>query len=97
MVYSEQWKSAFNLLRKAGLPKRSIRSYALIGFGSSPDEAWARCNWIETHGIKALPMWFHPLNALNKNIVTDDQKQFGWTDNKRLEIMGWFYKHRLPK
>lgn len=128
MGYVDQWENAFNLLRQAGLPKKSIRSYALIGFNSGPDEAWERCRWIESHGIKALPMWFHPLNALEKNIVTDDQKlldwdnysrveimenyyqrgkahattlksqkELGWNDDERKNIMGWFYKHRELK
>lgn len=92
MAYSESWKKAFNLLREAGLPKKSIRSYALIGFNSGPDEAWERCRWIESHGIKALPMWYHPLNALEKNIVTDDQKLLDWDNYSRIEIMENYYQ-----
>jgi hypothetical protein len=94
MAYLDQWEKAFDHLRAAGLPKKSIRSYALIGFNSGPAEAWDRCRWIENHGIKALPMWFHPLNALEKNKVTNTQEELGWNDSERLNIMGWFYKHR---
>ena len=72
----------------------SDRSYALVGFDSDPGEAWDRCKWIESHGIKALPMWFTELDALERNKVTDKQKALGWNDYERRRIMGWFYKHR---
>lgn len=92
MDYSDSWEKAFDILRKAGLPKSSIRSYALIGFDSGPNEAWERCQWIESHGIKVLPMWFHPLNALEKNAVTDDQKLLEWDKYQQGEIMEWHYQ-----
>ena len=94
MGYADQWESAFSILRRAGFPLSLIRSYALVGFKSDPAEAWARCEWIESHGIKALPMWYHPLNAMEENKVTMEQKQHGWTDYERRKIMQWFYQHK---
>lgn len=91
----EDWINAYTLLREAGLPKKYIRSYALVGYHDSPEESWERCNWIESHKIKALPMWYHALNQTKKNIVTERQKKLGWSDYERKKIMGWFYKHRL--
>jgi hypothetical protein len=97
MEYVDQWEKAFDTLRKAGLPKKSIRSYALIGFDSGPAEAWERCEYITGKGIKVLPQWYHALDQLEHNIVTENQENLGWTDRNRTNIMGWYYKHRGEK
>lgn len=88
------WEHAFVLLRHAGIAKNNIRSYCLIGFRDSPKEAWERCQWVQAHGVLALPMWFHSLGQLEANIVTDEQKKLGWSEYEQSRIMGWFYKHR---
>lgn len=92
--YRDQWSIAFEKLRRAGIAKRKIRSYALLGFDSGPDEGWERCNFIESHGIMCLPAWFHPLNTLKKNLVTKRQESLGWTDYERRKIMQYFYWHK---
>lgn len=92
MDYIDQWNLAFEKLRKAGLPKRSIRSYVLIGFNSGIDDAWGRCEYVNSFGIKALPMWYHALDALENNIVTEDQEKLGWTDEERKLIMQYYYQ-----
>lgn len=90
----DQWQAAYERLRSAGVQKRRIMSYAIIGFNSDPDEAWDRCNWIESHKVKALPMWFHALDAMKKNAVSAEQMAFGWNDFERRRIMQWFYWHK---
>ena len=94
MDYRDKWQEAFDRLRTAGIAKANISSYCLIGFNSDPRECWQRCQWVESHGIKAYPMWFHGLDQLEKNIVTHEQKRLGWTDAERRHIMGFYYKHR---
>ncbi len=98
MAYAEQWEIAFDRLRIAGFPKSLIRSYALVAFEENEKhtvgEAWNRCGWIENHGIKALPMWYHRLDAMEKNTVTDGQKALGWNDFERRKIMQWYYQHK---
>jgi hypothetical protein len=94
MDYRDKWQDAFDCLRSAGIAKRNISSYCLIGFKSGPRESWQRCEWVESHGIKAYPMWFHALDQLEKNIVTAEQRKYGWTDEERKKIMGYYYKHR---
>ena len=91
---AEAWEHAFALLRSAGIAKSRIRSYCLIGFEDTPQDAWRRCLWVEKHGIKALPMWFHRLDQLKANAVLPDQLASGWDDEGRRRIMGWFYRHR---
>ena len=58
--------NAYDRLRRAGVRQHDIRSYALIGFDMDRNEAWERCHFIEAMGVKALPMWYHPLNALKR-------------------------------
>jgi len=94
MSYVEAWDRAVERLLRAGVRKKSIRSYALIGFGNSPEEAWKTCEHIEDNKIKVLPMWFHELDALERNIVTERQKQLGWNDYERRRLMQWFYQHK---
>ena len=90
----EAWERAYECWRKAGTAKNSIRSYVLIGLNSDPADAWERCEWVEKHGALALPMWFHRLDALQENIVTEEQSNLGWSDYERRRIMQWFYQHK---
>lgn len=92
--YIDQWSTAVDMLQGAGVAKRNIASFALIGFNSGPVEAWDRCNFIEKSGVCVLPVWFHPLNAHQRNIVTRVQMSLGWTDYERRRIMQWFYQHK---
>lgn len=94
MSYVESWDRALELLIRAGVAKRNIRTYALIAFGTSPDESWKVCEYIESRGIKVLPQWFHDLDALEHNIVTERQESLGWNDYERRRLMQWFYQHR---
>jgi hypothetical protein len=94
MAYVDDWLSAFEKLRAAGIAKNKISSYALIGFSSGPEDAWSVCDFIESKNIKPYPQWFHDLNQLEKNIVTEKQKALGWTDYERRKIMQWFYQHK---
>ncbi len=90
-----KWMIAYEKLRQAGIRNGDIRSYALIGFNSDPGEAWERCEWVNGLNITVLPMWYHSLDQLQKNIVTADQAALGWNDFERRRIMGWFYRHRV--
>lgn len=94
MSYVENWNQALELLIRAGVKKRNIRTYALIAFGTSPEESWKVCEHIESHGVLALPQWFHELDALEHNIVTERQKELGWNDYERRRLMQWFYQHK---
>lgn len=95
MTYARPWAEAIERLLSAGIAKRKISSYALIGFDSGPDEAWERCQYIESLGVRVLPMWFHELDALEKNQTTDKQQALGWTEEDRKKIMQWFYHYRI--
>lgn len=94
MSLTDEWEAAFERLRSAGVAKNKIRSYCLVGFNSEPLEAWQRCQFVESHGVLALPMWFHQLDALKYNAVTAKQKELGWNKKEQRRIMGYYYQHR---
>jgi len=90
----EPWIIAVKTLLDAGCAKSRIRSYVLCGFESGPDADRNRCEFVESVGLKALPMWYHPLNAMEANAVTDRQYTLGWTNEKRRQLFCWYYQHR---
>ena len=92
--YKDAWDRAVELLLKAGIKKRQIRTYCVMAFGTSPEECWQTCEYIESKGVLPLPMWFHELDTLEHNIVTERQKQLGWNDYERRRLMQWFYQHK---
>ena len=94
MSYVDAWDRALGKLLKAGVPKRAIRTYCIMAFGTTPDQCWRVCEHVESCGIKPLPMWFHELNALQRNTVTERQAALGWNDYERRRLMQWFYQHK---
>ncbi len=88
------WENAVRNLRRAGIAKRQIRTFVLCGFRSTPEENWGRCEFVSALGYDAYPMWYHALDALEANVVTPEQAQYGWTDAERRNLMGWHYRHR---
>ncbi len=91
------WHTAVDRLLTAGVAKSRIRSYVLCGFEGTPSEDWRRCEFVEWHGVMALPMWFHRLDCLQYGEVTAEQQQRGWTKAGQRELMQWYYKHRGEK
>ncbi len=89
-----EWERAFDMLRAAGVSKARIGSYALIGYNSDSSEAWERCNWLDSFGVLVYPMWFHALDAMKKNAISERQADLGWTDYEYRKIMQWFYQHK---
>lgn len=94
MSYVDSWNTALETLLRAGVKKRNIRTYALMAFGTSVEESWEVCKHIESQGIMVLPQWFHELDALEHNIVTEKQAALGWNDYERRRLMQWFYQHK---
>lgn len=94
MSYVEAWDRALERLLRAGVAKSNIRTYCIMAFGTTPDECWKTCAYVEKKGIKPLPMWFHELDALERNKVTERQAALGWNDYERRKLMQWFYQHK---
>ena len=87
-------RAAVGLLRDAGVPKNHFSFYALVGWKDTPEEAWKRCVEIDSWNMLCCPMWFHELDAMEWNKVTEKQLSLGWTEEKRKHIMGYFWQHR---
>lgn len=92
--YKSQWKETVKRLRDAGIANSNIASYCIIGFDSDPKECWQRCIWVQSQKVLPYPMWYHSLDQLEKNIITEKQIKLGWNEEERKRIMGFYYKHR---
>jgi hypothetical protein len=88
------WLEAYESLIAHKFPKSRIRSYILCGYESDPNDAWKRCGFVETFGVKALPQWYHPLDAMEYMAVLDCHRKYGWNKKEVNRIMGYFYQHR---
>jgi len=92
--FRSAWADAIDRLLVAGLAKSRIRTYVLCGFDGRPEDDWDRCRFVESFGVKALPMWYHRLDCLRHNEVTEAQHNLGWNKRKQRELMCWYYQHR---
>jgi len=62
-----KFMGAFEFLRAAGIPKKNIRCYAIIGYLDTPEDALYRLSTIKAMGIMPNPMRFQPLDSIRKN------------------------------
>ena len=77
----------------AGCKRSWFRFYVLIGYKSSPAEDVERIMQAKkTYGNHAIcPMWYHPLDCLQVNSVSEEQKDYGWNDATRIAAMRYGY------
>lgn len=90
----QAWADALDRMLTAGIARSRIRSLVLCGFDGGPQEDRDRCEYVESFGVKALPMWYHRLDSMRQNEVTEEQRSLGWTHEKSRELMCWYYWHR---
>jgi hypothetical protein len=88
----DAWVKAADLLRAKGTAKGRVRSYVLCGFRDDPADAWKRCEAVEKWGAMPCPQWYHELDAMEWNAVTEKQAALGWTDKERTRLMRHFYR-----
>lgn len=62
-----EFMKAFEVLHKAGLPKRLFRVYVLIGFKDTPEDALYRLQTIRDLRLSTFPMRYQALDAASKN------------------------------
>ena len=58
---------AIERLVNAGIPKRMIRVYVLIGFNDTPEDALYRLQTLKDLGLWPSPMRYQPLDAVRRN------------------------------
>ncbi len=95
--HRETWAKALKMFLDAGCVKSRIRAYVLCGFAGDLLDDWGRCEFVESFGVKALPMWFHRLDCLEYGEVTADQEARGWTKKRQRQLMRWYYQHSGSK
>jgi len=82
---------AVQLLTGAGFPSNVLRTYVLIGFNDTPEDALYRLETVRGLGIWPNPMRYQPLNALNRNEYIAP----GWTDAELKRVMRYWANLRV--
>lgn len=78
----------------AGIPRKRLRVYVLIGFQDEPTDALYRLEALRKMGIRANPMRYQPLDA----VVKDSYVAPGWTDHELRRMMRyWSRQNWLSK
>jgi hypothetical protein len=86
MAVEGAFHRAYEVLRKHGIPKRSIRVYVLIGFQDTPEEALYRLREVQKLGVRPNPMRYQPLDVRERN----DYVAPGWTNRKLKDYMRYW-------
>lgn len=89
--YEKQFFQACELLKKAGIPKRKITCYVLIGFNDDPEDALYRLQSIYDRGYSVFPMRYQPLNSKKKNGFVGKK----WTDYELNRYMRYWGSRRF--
>lgn len=86
-----QFMAAWLTLRGAGIPRRRIAVYVLIGFNDTPEDAAYRLRVVSDLGSYPVPMRYQPIDTLVKNSYVGE----GWTDWQLKAYMRYFSNLRL--
>lgn len=82
---------ALDLLGQAGIPKRKIGVYVLIGYQDTPEDALYRLNTLWERRYWPFPMRYQPLDALQKNQYVAP----GWTESELQRYMRYWANLRF--
>mgnify|MGYP000040519326 CR=1 FL=1 len=82
---------AVQLLTDAGFPPGVLRTYVLIGFTDTPEDALYRLETIRALGIWPNPMRYQPLDSLRRNEYVGPH----WTDAELKRFMRYWSNLRV--
>ena len=85
-AYENQFLTAYQRLRDAGLSERMIRVYVLIGFDDTPEDALYRLQTVWSMGSFPNPMRYQPLDARRRNSYV----AVTWTDRELKRFMRYW-------
>ncbi len=88
--YERDFLRALELLRRAGLPKKRIRVYVLIGYQDTPTDALYRLELVRQLGLTPNPMRYSPLNSLARNAYVAP----GWTSAELIRYTRYWSRLR---
>jgi pyruvate-formate lyase-activating enzyme len=77
---------AVQLLTDAGFPASRLRTYVLIGFNDTPEDALYRLETVRALGVWPNPMRFQPLDSLKRNEYVGPN----WTDAELKRFMRYW-------
>lgn len=78
VTYESEFLSAFEKLRRVGIPKKRIRVYVLVGYKDAPDDALYRLRRVSDLGIDPNPMRYNPLDTMQRDSYVGPN----WTDSE---------------
>lgn len=84
----EQWMAALELLLSVGFSARKIRTYVLIGYNDTPEDALYRLEKVKSLGVMPNPMRYQPLDVEKRNGYISDN----WTDRQLKDYMRYWSK-----
>lgn len=74
----KKFLTAWELLHNAGIAKRRIGVYVLVGYNDTPEDALYRLRLIASLGSDPNPMRYNPLDALMRDSYVGEN----WTDSE---------------
>ena len=80
-------------LRRAGISKRVITAYVLIGYNDTPEEALHRLKVVRSLGIEPFPQRFQPLHTRVKNEYVAPN----WTNEELDRFVSYFSNLRFTR
>jgi hypothetical protein len=80
--------AAFEKLKAAGVKARQIRTYVLIGYKDTPEDARYRLEKVRELGALPNPMRYQPLDALKRNSYVGEN----WTADLLKRYMRYYSK-----
>ena len=89
--YESQFMDAFEMLRNAGIPKKNIRAYVLIGFNDTPEDALYRLQAVRDLGILPNPMRYQPVDTKHRNDYVGEN----WTHKELDRYMSYWQNLRF--
>lgn len=78
--------SAYERLRKVGIPKSRIRVYVMIGYRDTPADALYRLETVRGLGLYPNPMRYNPLDTMKRDSYVGEN----WTDNLLRQYMRYW-------
>jgi hypothetical protein len=86
VALESQFMRAYERLRRAGIPKRRIRVYVLIGWRDTPEDAAYRLGLIQGLHLLPFPMRYEPLDAMERGAYVGP----GWTGGELRRFMKYW-------
>jgi len=91
--YEASYMRGFECLRRAGFTKKRIRTYVLIGFDDTPEDALYRLRLVRGLGIKPNPMRYNPMDTLQRDSYVGPN----WTNRELTRYMRYWANLRYTE